>query len=396
MALTDLAIRNFKPAEKPFKASDSGGLHLLVNPNGSRLWRLKYRFEGKEKLLALGAYPIVTLAKAREKRDEAKGLLADGIDPAKSRRESRIAAVATSGNTFRLVAGEYLDKLRREERAPATLAKVEWLLSFAYGDLGERPISEIAAAEVLAVLRKVEQRGRRESARRLRSTVGSVFRYAIATARAENDPTFALRGALVAPKVKHRAALIGTVQLGAFLRAIDSFDGQVTTRTALALLPLLFPRPGELRAAEWVEFDLDRALWTLPAARMKMRRPHRIPLPTQAVALLRELHLHTGAGRLVFPSVRSTVRSISENTLNAALRRMGYTTDEVTAHGFRATASTLLNESSLWNADAIERQLAHEDADAIRRAYARGEHWEERVRMMQWWADKLEEWKGEG
>lgn len=179
------------------------------------------------------------------------------------------------------------------------------------------------------------------------------------------------------------------------LRALDSFDGQVTTRTALSLLPLLFPRPGELRAAEWAEVDLDEAVWTIPAARMRMRRPHRIPLPTQAVALLRELHLHTGTGRLVFPSVRSTVRSIWENTLNAALRRMGYTTDEVTGHGFRSTASTLLNESSQRNAaDTIERQLAHEDADAIRHAYARGEHWEERMRMMQWWADKLEAWKG--
>lgn len=396
MPLTDLALRNAKPAEKPYKLADGGGLHLFITPNGSRLWRLKYRIDGKEKLLSLGPYPTIPLAMAREKREEAKLLIKNGVDPSAAKRETRRVEEAAVGASFRAVAEELLAKMEREGRALRTLEKVRWLLGLTYEDLGARPIDAIRAADILPVLRLVEARGRHETARRLRSTIGVVFRYAMATARAESDPTSALRGALTAPTVTHRAAITSAAELGALLRALDTFDGQPTTRAALLLLPLLFPRPGELRAAEWSEFDLDGAVWTIPAERMKMRRPHRSPLPRQAVEILRGLHPITGRGRLVFPSVRTVLRPISENTLNAAFRRMGYGKDEVTAHGFRATASTLLNESGQWNADAIERQLAHVDADTVRRAYARGEHWEERVRMMQWWADKLEGWKGEG
>ncbi len=280
MPLSDTAIRSAKPAAKPYKLADGGGLFVLINPNGSRLWRLKYRVEGREKLLALGAYPAVTLGKAREKRDTAKALLAEGVDPSDHKRETTRTAEAAKSNSFRVVAEELLAKMRREGRAPATMAKTDWLLSFALPQLGNRPIAEITPAEVLDVLRRVEARGTHESARRLRSTIGSVFRYAIATARAENDPTFALRGALTAPAVKHRAAITDSRKLGSFLRALDAFDGQPSTRAALLLTPILFPRPGELRAAEWSEFDLDAAIWTVPANRTKMRRPHRVPLPT--------------------------------------------------------------------------------------------------------------------
>jgi integrase len=250
-------------------------------------------------------------------------------------------------------------KLRRGGRADTTITKIEWLLSFVYPLLGDRHVKEIAPADVLVALQKVERRGRHETAGRLRSIIGAVFRYAVATARADNDPTFALRGALTTPVVKPRAAVTDPRAFGALLRAIDGFDGQPTTLAALKLMALLFPRPGELRMAEWTEFDLDAAVWTIPAMRTKMRRAHRVPLPRHAVAILKALGEVTGNGRLVFPCVRTTARPISENTLNAALRRLGYSKDQATAHGFRATASTLLNESGKWNADAIEQQLAH-------------------------------------
>lgn len=390
MPLTDLAVRSAKAAANPRKLSDGGGLQLLVTATGSKLWRLAYRFDGKQKQLALGAYPTVSLADARAAREDAKKLLASGIDPSVQAKLEKVARATSSANTFSVIADEYVDKMRREGRADATLEKTTWLLAFARPDLGNRPVSEISAVEVLHVLRKVEARGKLESARRLRSTIGSVFRYAIATARAENDPTFALRGALTTPRVRPRAAVTEEKALGALLRAVDAYDGQPVTRIALQLAALLFPRPGELRLAEWREFDLSAAVWAVPAARTKMRREHRVPLPRQAVQRLEELATITGAGKLAFPSVRSVMRPISDGTLNAALRRLGYAKDEATAHGFRATASTLLNESGLWNPDAIERQLAHVEGNDVRRAYARGEHWEERVRMMQWWADNLD------
>lgn len=390
MALTDATIRNAKPDERAYKLADGGGLYLLVNPNGSRLWRLKYRFAGSEKLLALGAYPAVTLAKARTKRDEAKGLLADGIDPNEAKKEIQREIVAESVNTFGTIADEWVAKLTREGRAERTLQKTGWLLTFARPKLGTRPIRQITAAEILEVLRTVEIRGRHESARRLRSTIGGVFRYAIATARAENDPTIALQGALTRPTVNHRAAITDPVAFGALLRALDGFEGQPVTHAALKLAALLFPRPGELRAAEWSEFDFAKATWTILASRAKMRRTHTIPLPRQALAILEDLRRITGNSVLAFPCVRSVLRPISENTLNAALRRLGYSKEEATAHGFRATASTLLNECGKWNPDAIERQLAHVEGNDVRRAYARGEHWDERVEMMQWWADHLD------
>jgi len=398
MPLTEVGIKAAKPSEKPFKLGDGGGLFLLVNPNGSRLWRMAYRFDGKQKLLAFGAYPEITLKSAREKREAARRTLAEGMDPGEQKRLAKLTRRVAAENTFAAVAAELLAKKAREGKAPATLTKLVWLVAFATPTIGKRPIAEISPAEILDVLRKVERRGRLESARRLRSVIGEVFRYAIATARAKDDPTYALRGALTTPRVKHRAAITDPAELGALLRAVDGFKGQPATVAALRLIPILFPRPGELRMAEWSEFDLGTAVWTIPASRTKMRREHRVPLPAQALAILRELHAFTGGGRLVFPGVGRgsrpgrpmEPRPISENTLNAALRRLGYGSDEVTAHGFRATASTLLNESGKWSRDVIERALAHQDEDDVRRAYARGEHWRERVAMAIWWADYLD------
>ncbi|KUM25630.1 integrase [Mesorhizobium loti] len=387
MALSDVKCRNARPASKLFKLSDGGGLQLWVQPTGSRLWRLAYRFDGKQKLLALGSYPLISLAEARQARDDAKRLLLAGMDPAHERRSRK---AGSAKDTFRSIAEEYVDKLKKEGRADRTITKVKWLLDFAYPTIGDTCIREIDAATILVALRSVEVRGRYESARRLRSTIGSVFRYAIATARAGTDPTSALRDALIRPIVTPRAAITEPKALGGLLRAIDAFDGQTTSRTALKLMALLFPRPGELRGAEWEEFDFESSVWTIPETRMKMRRPHRVPLSRQAITILIRLREISGAGTLLFPSVRSTSRPISDNTLNAALRRMGYSKEEATAHGFRATASTLLNECGKWHPDAIERQLAHIEKNDVRRAYARAEHWEERVRMVQWWADYLD------
>ncbi len=401
MPLSDVAIRSAKPAASVLKLSDGGGLQLWLMPNGAKLWRLAYRFAGKQKKLAIGPYPAIGLSEARVKRDDAKALLKAGRDPSIHKQAARAVALEAQSLTFAKVAVELLEKKRREGKAANTLAKLEWLYGLANEHLADRPISEITSAEVLAVLRRAEGKGLLETAKRLRAVIGEVFRYAIATARAANDPTFALRGAISLPVVKHRAAITDPVELGGLMRAIDGFNGQPTTNAALRLMAYLFPRPGELRQAEWREFDLDKALWTIPAARAKMRREHRVPLPRQALAILKELQSITGGGRLVLPGYgvsggegrKVEQRPISENTLNGALRRMGYGQDEMSSHGFRATASTLLNESGKFSADAIERALAHQDPDAVRRAYARGEHWQEREAMAQWWADQLDAWR---
>lgn len=390
MALTDVQVRTFKPSDTPKKYSDGGGLHVMVTPQGSRLWRLAYRFGGKQKLLALGSYPAVTLADARSRRDDAKRLLASGIDPSEHARAEKMARRDASATTFRSVADEFLAKSEREGKADATLTKKRWLVGIAAADLGRRAISDITAADVLVPLRRVESLGNYETARRLRAVIGQVFRYAVASSKATYDPTFALRGALVAPKVTHRAAITDWDGFAGLVRAIWDYQGAPETRAALRLMALLYPRPGELRQAEWSEFDLDRAVWAIPASRSKMRRAHRKPLPPQAVGVLRDLRNHTGNRRLAFPSLQSAERPMSENTLNAALRRLGYTKEEATSHGFRATASTLLNESGKWSADAIEAELGHVGADEVRRAYHRAAYWEERVAMAEWWADSIE------
>jgi len=388
MPLRDTTVRKAKPSANRKKLSDGGGLHVLVKPNGGKLWRLAYRFAGKQKTLALGAYPTVSLAEARTQRDEAKKLLARSVDPSVQRKADRQSA---KDNSFRAVADEMLAKLEREGRAQVTLTKKQWLLDFAFPAFGDRPVAEITARELLALLREIERRGLYETAKRLRSTCGMVFRYAIATGRAERDASMDLRGALTTHKVIHHPTIVDPAGIGALLRAMDVFDGQPTTRTALRLAAYVFVRPGELRHAEWKEFDLDAAVWGIPAEKMKMRRPHRVPLARQSLAILRELRLITGSGRWLFPSVRTFARPISENTLNAALRRLGYGSEAMSTHGFRAMAATRLNEMGRWNADAIERQLAHQEANAVRRAYTHSaEYWPERVRMMQEWADYLD------
>jgi integrase len=392
MALSDAACRAAKPGPKLRKLSDAGGLQLWVMPNGSRLWRLAYRFGHKQKLLSLGAYPLFSLAEARIARDEAKKHIARGVDPSEKRKELK-AQPETPTDSFKTVAEEFVAKLTREGRAEATLIKKNWLLDFAYPSLGEKRVSEIKPIDCLKVLQEVEIRGCYETAKRLRATIGAVCRYAIATARAETDPTSALRGALTSPKVKPRAAIVEQEKFGGLLRAIDTFDGSSSTQAALKLMPILFPRPGELRTAEWTEFNFLTKIWTIPAAKTKMRREHRIYLPRQALSILEEHHKTTGHGELAFPGLGRSEKSISENALNGALRRLGYGQNEMTSHGFRASASTLLNESGKWSADAIERQLAHIENNDVRRAYARGEHWDERVKMMIWWADYLDRLK---
>lgn len=390
MPLTNVAILALKPNGKLQKVSDGEALQLWVMPTGSKLWRYSYRFLGQQKTLALGSFPETGLADARKKRDEAKALLAAGTDPSQKKRLDKLTRAITNATTFNAVADEYLAKQEREGRAATTMKKLRWLLSHVRPAIGERPISQVRPQEVLAALVKIEAKGHFEAARRAKETCGAVFRYAIATARAELDPTSALKGALTSPKTKHRPAITDAAKLGGLLRAIDDFEGQPTTKAALRLLALVFTRPGELRNAAWSEFDFDKATWTIPAGRMKMRREHHVPLPRQAIAILEELRAYTGQGVLVFPGTRSVSRPISENTLNAALRRLGYNKDEVTSHGFRASASTLLNESGKFTPDAIERALAHQDPDEIRRAYSRGAFWQERVSMAQWWADHLD------
>jgi integrase len=385
--LTDVKIRNAKPRAKIYKLADGGGLQLWITPDGAKRWRQAYRFNGAQKTLALGVYPGVTLKEAREARDAAKRVRASGQDPSLARKLENAAKTVASSNTFDAIAKELRGKKVREGKALRTLDKFDWLLGLANPALGARPVSEITAPEILSVLRSVESRGTHETAVKLRAAIGGVFRYAIATGRAEADPTGALKGALTAPIVQHRAAITKPKAFGGLLRAIETYDGAPETRAALQLLALTFVRPGELRAAEWAEFDLDASVWSIPAERMKMKRPHRVPLAPQAMAILQDLQTITGHGKFLFPSLRSPVRCMSENTVNAALRRLGFGKDEMTGHGFRSAASSMLNESGKWNPDAVERQLAHADNDRVRRAYARADFWDERIRMMAWWAD---------
>ena len=390
MALTDTTIRLAKVGDVDRKLADEKGLYLLVTATGSKLWRLKYRIAGKEKKLALGAYPEVSLKDARAKRDEARRTAEAGNDPASVKREARTAKRFAGGNTFAIVANEYIDKLEAEGKAAVTVAKTRWLLSKLTPSLGTRPVSEITPHELLAILRASERAGQRETARRLRSFASRVFRYAVATARATLDPAQPLQGALVSPVAKHHAAITDPIAFGKLLRAIASYTGQPTTLLALRFTAHVFQRPGEIRQAEWCEIDFDKAVWTIPAARMKQRQPHRVPLSEQALATLRDAHALSGAGRYVFPKLGSALKPMCENAINGALRRLGFGPDDMTAHGFRSTASSLLNESGKWSADAIERALSHADANQVRAAYHRGAHWPERVEMFQWWSDHLE------
>lgn len=394
--LSPSAVHNAKPAAKMYVLRDGRGLLLHVEPHGAKLWRLDYTRPGmrKRNLLSLGSYPTVSLKRAREKRDDARALLADGIDPGAKRK----AEAASNPDTFAAIAREWVEQTEAKRAASTNKTIRERIDADLIPWLGERPIASITAPELLATLRRVEARGSLIVAKRLRQTAGQIFRYAVATGRAERDPSGDLRGALKSPAAeRHHAAFTDPADVAGLLRAIDGYSGSPITRAALMLSPLLFVRPGELRAAEWPELDLDAGEWRIPARKMKMRQPHIVPLSSQAVAILRDLQPLTGgvifgkpdAPRYVFPGARTRMRSMSNNTVNASLRRIGYTGEQMTAHGFRATARTLLAELG-WLPDAIERQLAHKASGPLGAAYDRAQFLKERKKMMQAWADYLD------
>ncbi|MSR08045.1 MAG: DUF4102 domain-containing protein [Gammaproteobacteria bacterium] len=390
--LTDARVKAAGPREKPYRLWDATGLYIEVSPSGGKLWRVKYRFNKKEKRLALGAYPEVALKEAREKRDDARRLLRDHLDPAMVRRDTKAAKVAeerSAGATFRVIAEEWLEKNAPRWSAGTAGSVTDRLKANVYPWLGDKPITAIEAPEVLAVIRRIEARGAPEVARRVLQICGQIFAYAISTARASRNPAGDLRGAIPPPPKGHHASITDPKAIGELLRAIDGYTGSFVVRCALKLAPLTFVRPGELRRAAWSEFDLDQAEWRIPAEKMKARAVHIVPLSRQALEILEELKPLTGRDEYLFPSVRTVARPMSENTVTAALRRLGYTGEQMTGHGFRSMASTLLNEQG-WNRDAIERQLAHGERDKVRGAYNYAQHLPERRKMMQAWAKFLD------
>lgn len=383
--LTTAAIK----AAKLGKSFDGGGLFLHVTDTG-RYWRLKFRYGGKERLMAFGVFPAVSLAEARRQRDEARRLLREGVDPSADRRRKKLQSTIGSANTFGSIAEEFITtKLVSEGKAAVTVAKARWFCAL-LSPLANLPVADIKPIEVLATLKRVEAKGHHETARRVRSFASRVFRYAVATARTESDPAALLKGALIAPSVTHHPAIIEPKAVGELLRSINAYQGQPITKYAMLIAPHVMARPGELRQARWEEFDLGASIWRIPASRMKARRIHAVPLSRQVLAILEEMRAIGSAEGFVFPAFHTQRRPISENTINQAFRRMGFAKGSVTAHGFRTTASTLLNQSGRWNPDAIERALAHGDSDAVRGAYNRGEYWSERVAMAQWWSDHLD------
>jgi len=392
MPLSDLQIRKAKQRDKPYKMADGLGLFLQINPSGSKLWRMKYRFLGKEKLLALGAYPLISLADARKKRDRAREQIADGIDPSVQKQLDRIEAETKARITFKAVADEYYQSLEDRELAPATLRKKRWHIDDLAKPLHNRPIDQVTAAELLHLLKPIEQSGRRETAKKLRATISAVFRLAIVTMRAPADPSAALKDALLPPKVTGRAAITDETGFGELLRRLDSHTGWPVIPAAMKFQILTCTRPGEVRGAKKQEFDLDNRIWTVPAERMKMRREHKVPLSRQALDIVMENWSEIDAIELIFPSLVSTRKWLSENAFNTVLRRLGYSGEEVSAHGFRVTASTILN-SREYNPDIIEAVLAHQDRNAIRRTYNRSSYWDQRVQLMQEWADMCDEFR---
>ena len=405
---TDVAIRNTKSTDATLRLNDGDGLYLLIKPNGAKWWRLDYSIGGKRKTLSIGVYPDTGLKAARNKADEARQLVAAGTDPSDVRKASkvqqakaleadkRIADGLPAVDSFEEVAREWFAKFSAEW-APSHADKIiRRLERDIFPWIGKRPIASITAPELLAALRRIEERGAVETAHRAHQNCGQIFRYAIATGRAERDPSPDLRGALPSVKQTHHAAITDPKAIGGLLRAIDGYQGYFVTKCALRIAPMVFVRPGELRKAEWAEIDLDKAEWNIPAERMKMREPHLVPLSTQAVEVLRELHALTGDGRYVFPGARTNGRPMSDNAILAALRRMGFAKDEMSGHGFRAMARTILDEVLQVRPDFIEHQLAHAVRDPNGRAYNRTAHLEERRKMMQIWADYLDGLKANG
>lgn len=391
--LSDVEVKKTKAGAKPFKKIDGGGMYLYVHTNGGKYWRMDYRFDGKRKTLALGVYPDVTLADARLRRDEARKLLANDVDPGAAKKAQKSASAERAANSFEVIAREWFNKQSSIWAASHADKIIKRLERDAFPWIGNRPIAEITAPELLTVLRRIEARGAVETAHRLHQNCGQIFRYAIATGRADRDPAPDLRGALPPVKQSHHAAITDPMKAAELLRAIDGYEGQLVTRCALKLAPMFFVRPAELRKAEWKEFDLDKAEWNIPAEKMKMREAHLVPLCTQAVTILRELYPLTGNGVYVFPSARTGSRPMSDNAILAALRRMNFTNDVMSGHGFRAMARTILDEELGVRPDFIEHQLAHAVRDPNGRAYNRTAHLVERKKMMQQWADYLDKLK---
>ena len=389
--LTATAVKNAKPGTKSRKLTDGGGLYLLVDTKGSKLWRYDYRFAGKRKTLALGIYPEVSLKEAREAHYEAKKQIQKGIDPGQVKKVERQTRNLAASDSFEAIGREWFSQIMGDKSESYRVRTGRILEKDLYPYLGSRPIAEISTPELLATLRRIEDRGAIDIAHRARQTAGQVFRYAIITGRAERDPTGDLKGALKSKKKKHHAAITEPAEVGRLLVAIDNFQGTVVVKAALQLSALLFPRPGELRAMEWGEINWEAKRWELPAEKMKMGMPHMVPLCRQALEILRDLQRHTGRGRFVFPSARGASRHICENAVRVALRAMGYTNEQMTAHGFRAMARTLLDEVLGFRPDWIEHQLAHAVKDPNGRAYNRTSHLVGRAEMLQCWADYLDE-----
>ena len=390
MPLTTTRIRTAAVSDKPYKLFDGDGLYLLVNPNGGKWWRLKYRFRGKEKLLSLGTFPEVPLAKARERCRDARALISDDVDPSVNRKAQQSAQKDSAANSFEVIAREWFEKYSKGWAESHSEKIIKRLERDVFPWLGRRPISEITAQEILGVLRRIEARGANETAHRALQNCSQLLRYAVVTGRVERDPCGDLRGALSPVKGKHHASITAPEAVGGLLRAIDSYKGSLITKCALKLAPLVFVRPGELRHAEWTEIDLERGEWNIPAAKMKTREAHLVPLSLQAVAILTEVRELTGGGQYVFPGARTRKRPMSDNAILAALRRMGFAKDEMSGHGFRAMARTILDEVLHVRPDYIEHQLAHAVRDPNGRAYNRTSHLAERRDMMQRWADYLD------
>jgi len=390
MALTDTAVRNLKSLEKAYKKTDGNGLYLLVKPNGTKTWRYDYAIFGTRKTLSIGVYPLVSLAAAREARDAAKRLIATNVDPMQQKRVDKIAATAAADNTFGKVADEFLAKMKADGRSDPTMTKNTWMLRELAAPLSKRPIADIRPKEILEILRKLADSGRVESSLATRAAIGRVFRYAVACDIVDTDPTYALRGALRNHTPTSFPAVTSEAEVGGLVRAINGYDGWPTLAAALKIQMYCFCRPGETRTMEWSEVDLEKAIWRIPAHKTKLRRPHDVPLSKQAVAVIATMDAYRGTGDVVFRSMMSGKKHLSENSMNSVLRRIGFTQDQHTAHGFRSTASTLLNESRQFRGEVIEMQLAHKDKDSIRAIYNRAQYWDERVPMMQWWADYLD------
>ncbi len=388
MPLTDIKIKSLKPSRRPFKKFDTEGLYIQVTPSGNKLWRYKYSFNGRNKTLSIGRYPLISLKEARDKRYEAQKLILEGIDPSIAKQEAK----QNTGNSFGLIAEQWFNNKKAgwsKKYAGIIWRRIEKnLLPY----LKNRKIHDITTGELLRVLRKIEQRGAIETTHRTGKTASQIFIYAIACGLIENNPANDIIKALQVVKVTHMAAITKPVRIGELLRAIDGFQGTFIVECALKLLPYVFVRPGEFRKAEWSEIDFQKFLWTIPAARMKMKKEHLVPLSKQAMKILNSLHPLTSHGKYIFPSVRTNSRPMSDNTLNVALRRLGYTKEQMCAHGFRTTASTNLHEMG-WKSEVVERQLAHVDKNSVRSIYNKAEYLEERTRMMQSWADYLDRLK---